>query len=155
MKDAHTGKKETDQRYEPAPYVGTALIFKNLVLLAKRIEVCPCTNEKVKYGGHWSIFCGAVEEGESRHVAAHREVLEETGMDLDKSMFIHQGKIEDLRLYTYKLNDMVHPELNYEHTEWGYFRIDKISISPSPMDEKVTQKLKEVWSEMSNERGKQ
>jgi 8-oxo-dGTP pyrophosphatase MutT (NUDIX family) len=144
MKDAHTGETETAQCYESAPYVGTALIFNNLVLLARRIEVCPHSGEKVKFGGFWSIFCGAVEDDEAHHVAAHREVLEETGLNLDKTKFIHQGKLEDLRLYTYELDSMLQPKLNYEHTEWGYFRLGKLDVSPTPVDEKIAQKLKEI-----------
>ncbi|MBL69624.1 MAG: hypothetical protein CMO74_14480 [Verrucomicrobiales bacterium] len=141
MKDAHTGKEKTEASYERAPYVGTALLFNNLILLAKRIEICPYTKERVKYGGYWSIFCGAVEENEAHYIAAHREVFEETGLNLDKKMFVHQELAEDLRLYTYELDEMVHPTLNYEHTEWGYFKIDQIKISPTPIDEKIAERI--------------
>ena len=134
MKDAHTGKEKTRTPYEPARFVGTALLFGDLVLLAKRIEVCPHTKKKVEYGGYWSIFCGAVEENEAYHVAAHREILEETGLDLDKSKFIHRELVRDLRLYTYELDEMVYPVLNYEHTEWGYFGIDEI---PTPITDEM------------------
>ena len=141
MKDAHTGKEKTEASYESAPYVGTALLFNNLVLLAKRIEICPYTKKRVKYGGYWSIFCGAVEENEAHYIAAYREVLEETGLDLDKKMFVHQELVRDLRLYTYELDEMVHPILNYEHTEWGYFKIDQIKISPTPIDEEIADRI--------------
>jgi hypothetical protein len=36
------------------------------------------------------------------------------------------------------------PKLNYEHTEWGYFRLGKLDVSPTPVDEKIAQKLKEI-----------
>jgi 8-oxo-dGTP pyrophosphatase MutT (NUDIX family) len=140
MKDAHTGKNQT--KYKDCPYVGTAITCGELILLARRISVCPKTKEKVKFGGYWSIFCGAVEAGESHYLAAHREVLEETGFNLDKEKLKHVTKVEDLRLYAYEMEDPLTPELDYEHTESGWFKIDKLHISPSPVDKKITKAIK-------------
>ena len=140
-KGAHTGKTNKPSSYESAPYVGTAIICRGLVLLAKRILVCPNTGEKVKFGGFWSIFCGAVEENESHYLAAYREVLEETGFDLDKSRFKHIGKIRDIRIYIYELDEIMFPELDYEHTESGWFKIEDMHISPSPVDQEIAKKI--------------
>ena len=84
---------------------------------------------------------GYIPENILVYIAAHREVFEETGLNLDKKMFVHQELAEDLRLYTYELDEMVHPTLNYEHTEWGYFKIDQIKISPTPIDEKIAERI--------------
>jgi len=139
MKDAHTGKDTT--AYEPTPYVGTAIICNDLILLARRILVCPHTEKKVEFGGFWSVFCGAVEENESHYLAAHREVLEETGFNFDKSKFENIGKIRNLRLYVYKLDEILLPTLDYEHTESGWFKINEIHISPTPVDNDIAKRI--------------
>ena len=143
MTDAPTGKSKTQQNYNPAPYVGTAIIHKELVLLGKRIEVCPRTNQKVSYGGWWSIFCGAVESNEAHYMAARREVFEETGFDLDKKKFIHIGLVGDLRLFVYELDKLAIPTLDYEHTEAGWFSIKHLQVSPSPTDEAIARKIQD------------
>jgi len=111
------------------------------VLLARRILVCPKTKIKVKFGGFWSVFCGAVEENESHYLAAHREVREETGFNLNKARFEHIGKIRDLRLYVYQLDELLLPVLDYEHTESGWFKIDDIHISPTPVDQDIAERI--------------
>ena len=121
--------------------MGTAIIFGEIVLLAKRILQCPITGEEVKFGGFWSIFCGAVEENESYYLAAHREVYEETGFDLDKSKLEYIDRIRDLRLYIYRSDELLFPELDYEHTEYGWFRIEDIHVSPTPVDTDIAKKI--------------
>jgi hypothetical protein len=64
-------------------------------------------------------------------------------------MFVHQGLVKGLRLYIYELSEMLYPTLNYEHTEWGYFRIDGIDVSPNPVDEEITKKLQDIRSTSS------
>ena len=117
--------------------MGTAIIYNGLILLAKRITTCPKTGQTVKFGGHWSIFCGAVEENESHYLAAHREVLEETGFDLDKGRLEHIGKLEDIRIYVYEADEILFPTLDYEHTESGWFKIEGMHISPTPIDQRI------------------
>ena len=140
-KDALTGKAKQDSSSNCTPYVGTAILYEDLILLAKRITYCPKTKEAVKFGGFWSIFCGAVEENESHYFAAYREVLEETGFDLDKAKFEHIGKVRDLRVYVYELDELLLPKLDYEHTESGWFKIDDIHISPNPVDRDIAERI--------------
>jgi 8-oxo-dGTP pyrophosphatase MutT (NUDIX family) len=141
MKAARTGKVQT--KYKGCPYVGTAITCGELILLARRILVCPITKERVKFGGYWSIFCGAVEEGESHYSAAHREVLEETGFNLDLSKFENIGRVRNLRLYAYEIEELLTPKLDYEHTECGWFKISEILISPSPVDADLAKRIQD------------
>ena len=136
-KGAPTGSQRQNSNSKFAPYVGTAIIYRDLILLAKRIVTCPKTGEKVKFGGCWSIFCGAVEDNESHYLAAHREVLEETGFDLNKAKLQHIGKLEDIRIYIYEAEELLFPTLDYEHTESGWFKIQDMRISPAPIDQRI------------------
>lgn len=144
MKAARTGKVQT--KYKGCPYVGTAITCGDLILLARRITMCPHSKKEVKFGGFWSVFCGAVEEGESEYLAAHREVLEETGFDLDKEKFRHTKRVADLRLYTYELDEPLNPVLDYEHTESGWFKIEMLHISPSPVDKKIVKAIQQNYA---------
>jgi 8-oxo-dGTP diphosphatase len=66
-----------DRRYPARPLVGVgALVFKrNRVLLAQRGK------EPLK--GWWSLPGGALETGETLKEATRREVLEETGLEVE------------------------------------------------------------------------
>ena len=90
----------------------------------------------VPYGGYWAPFAGAIEEGESPMAAAARELLEESGKAIEaqhltyiKEIFNENGTFV---LYAYELEDLFSPTLDYEHTEYGYFKIDSLHTSPSP-----------------------
>src|SRR5256885_3190058 len=55
-------------------------------------------NPAIRYPGHWALFGGTVETGESAHAAARREILEETGYNVENlglfREFVHNGKRE-------------------------------------------------------------
>lgn len=55
-------------------------------------------NPAIRYPGHWALFGGSVESGESAHAAARREILEETGYNVENlglfREFVHNGKRE-------------------------------------------------------------
>jgi 8-oxo-dGTP pyrophosphatase MutT (NUDIX family) len=140
-KGAPIGKTNPPSASDSAPYVGTAIVYQGLVLLGKRILVCPHTGEKVKFGGFWSVFAGAVEKNESHYLAAHREVLEETGFDLDKSRFEYVALIRGMRLYIYQSPELIFPKIDYEHTESGWFKIENLRISPSPVDKALAKAI--------------
>jgi 8-oxo-dGTP pyrophosphatase MutT (NUDIX family) len=37
----------------------------------------------IRYPGHWALFGGSIEDGESPYTAARREILEETGYNVE------------------------------------------------------------------------
>ncbi|HMH44870.1 MAG TPA: NTP transferase domain-containing protein [Pyrinomonadaceae bacterium] len=55
-------------------------------------------NPAIRYPGHWALFGGTVESGESAHAAARREILEETSYNVENlglfREFVHNGKRE-------------------------------------------------------------
>jgi 8-oxo-dGTP diphosphatase len=55
-------------------------------------------NPAIRYPGHWALFGGSIESGESPHAAARREILEETGYNIENlglfREFIQNGKRE-------------------------------------------------------------
>src|SRR5258708_5586105 len=40
-------------------------------------------NPNIRYPGHWALFGGSIEDGESPYTAARREILEETGYNVE------------------------------------------------------------------------
>lgn len=115
-------------------YAGVAVVSNNDLLLAKRIVFYK--GELVPYGGYWSVFSGTIEENESPKEAAERELFEETGLTIESPLeFV--GKIDDFSLFVTELDDIVHPTLNFEHTEYGWFSIDVLPQFPYKIDEKI------------------
>jgi len=60
---------------------GVAIIIKNRqgeILLLLRDD-----DPAISYPNHWTLVGGKVEEGETPETAAHREMLEEIGVDTD------------------------------------------------------------------------
>ena len=55
-------------------------------------------NPAIRYPGHWALFGGSIEAGESPHAAARREILEETGYNVETlglfREFVQNGKRE-------------------------------------------------------------
>jgi 8-oxo-dGTP pyrophosphatase MutT (NUDIX family) len=140
----HGNAEQSHSSFSSAKNTGVILRFNDLIVLAKRIEVCPFSNKKVNFGGYWSPFCGAVEEGETHEEAAVREVLEETGLVIDKNKLKILSRIRDLALFEYSLDKLEDIQLDYEHTESGYFRIEYINTLPTPMDEEIIQIIKKL-----------
>ena len=128
--------------FRSAKNVGVILTFKELVILARRIEFCPYKHFKVPFGGFWSPFCGAVEAGETLEQAACREVLEETGLVIDENKLKILSRIRDLSLFEYSLDKREDINLDYEHTEYGYFQSQYIDTLPIPMDEEIINIIK-------------
>jgi 8-oxo-dGTP diphosphatase len=63
----------------------------------------------ISYPNHWSLAGGRVERGESPEKAAHRELLEEIGVDLDLSLWKrydrqHPPLIVDQHIYLGKID---------------------------------------------------
>ena len=44
-------------------------------------------------------------------------------------------------LYAYHASKLLYPKLNFEHDEYGYFRLSDLTVSPTPMCPKVSSSL--------------
>jgi len=133
MKVAPTGTDQTHLNFSRA--AGVVFFYGDLVLLCKRM--LSYKGEAITYPGYWSPFAGAVEEGESPIGAVVREVFEESGKEIKPYFLTYLTEIPSndgtFVLYAYELNSLFHPELNFEHTEYGYFKIETLESSPSPV----------------------
>lgn len=129
MTDAPIGIDPTPLNSRSA---GVVLLYGDLVLLAQRCTLFK--GMKVPFGGYWSPFAGAIESGESAAEAAARELWEEAGKKVSSEHLTYIGETRKgaFILYAYELDNLFVPTLDYEHTEYGYFKIDTLHTSPSP-----------------------
>lgn len=141
IQDAQHGTQKKLLSYDKCIYAGVALTLNGSVVLARRIETCPHSQKKVSFGGYWSIFCGSLEKGETPKQAAVREVKEETRVSINSDKLIFLGQVRGLAIFRYELEDYTNIELDYEHTEYGYFKIPEIHTSPHPVDEDVARAI--------------
>jgi len=124
---------------DPTPSIcrasGVLLFYGNSVLLCKRCVTFH--GLPVTFPGYWSPFTGALEEGENPIVAAIRELEEESGLQLKMHDLRYLTQLEDesrvLTLYAHELRELFHPRLDAEHTEYGYFKLESLHMSPSPL----------------------
>jgi ADP-ribose pyrophosphatase YjhB (NUDIX family) len=118
---------------------GVAIIFGGSILLAKRVP--SWKGAPIPYGGYWSIFGGMLEPNETISECSSRELKEEADIDSnpDDLIFIKSFIEDGNEFYFHILEVFEHlfPKLNEEHTEYGWFRIDTLEYSPSPMDKKI------------------
>ena len=145
MKDVPIGTNLTHSPFKRVAAV--APLYGDLVLLGKRITHCPLDGREIGYGGYWSPFGGTVEEGESSIEAARRELEEETLIKTEISFITYVGEIAleegEYILYAHELSELFMPTLNFEHTEYGYFRIDSLQVAPSPVCPEVAAALQD------------
>ena len=117
---------------------GVAIVYGSSILLAKRIEVCPILKKPISFGGYWSIFAGTMDEDESPSICACRELKEETQIDINTSQisFIcsHENPNGVLHLYCHKSDKLLFPKLNFEHTQFGWFDINKLDHFTGKID---------------------
>lgn len=99
------------------------------------------------YQGYWSLPAGMIDKGESPFVAAERELLEETGIEIKYPLeYLWQFKENggNFHVYIYRSDELLHPspeaEDSYEHSEWGYFRIEKNCL-PVPMSKQIKEAI--------------
>jgi 8-oxo-dGTP pyrophosphatase MutT (NUDIX family) len=127
---------------------GICLVSKGLVLLSRRIEFL--RGSPVELGGYWSPFAGSIEKGETPKDCAIRELKEESGFSVDPNKVIFQkvikrkkGKVH-FHFFIAELDKFPKIKLDYEHTEFGLFRIDCLETL-SPLDNKVLKSLKRYY----------
>lgn len=120
---------------------GIAILFGDSILLGKRCEKCHLTGSKVSYPGYWSIFGGIIEAGETPKEAAGRELYEETKIFIDFKDISFFKKIKnqdcDFYFHYYRSNKILIPELNAEHTEYGWFKLDSLNHFAEKIDNKI------------------
>ena len=86
---------------------GVAIIIKNSqkeILLLLRDD-----DPGISYPNHWTLVGGKVEEGETPETAAHREMLEEIGVDTDVTFWKqydrqHPFAIVEQHIFTGKID---------------------------------------------------
>ena len=95
------------------PVVGVAVVLSDAgrILMGRR--------SRGAYGGMWCIPCGYVEWGEDIRETAHREFLEETGLEVEVGV----GLRGPLQLPRPRVSDRGHLVLGYTHRQqargWG------------------------------------
>lgn len=130
------------------PASAIAVLYNDNVLLAKRSETCFLTGRPSVYGGYWSILGGTIDEGESPKECAVRELEEEAGIILDIKNVKFLKKIPekkmDFFIHYCKLDYMPTVQLNEEHTEYGFFKIEILSSFPYLIDDKIVKAIQEI-----------
>ena len=151
MKKEHTKAAQDgsqQKRLNSSPlYAGVMIYCANVILLAKRIERCPITNQTPAFPGYWSIFCGSIEGKESPKQCAQRELFEETKIKINKDELIYVCTIDSLAIYKHELQELQMPDLNFEHTECGWFKMENIQVQPDPIDKKIIELVKQHQQE--------
>ena len=116
---------------------GVTLVVDNQILLGKRCETW--NGEPVSLGGYWSIFGGAIEEGEGAMSCCIREMKEETGVEIDlcdlsyiRDIFNEKDEFNVTQFTVYFSKAKTKPDivLNDEHTEFDWFDINDIENFP-------------------------
>lgn len=134
--DAHIGTDLTPSNFNRAAAV--CLFYNGMICLGKRTLECPLTNKPIPFAGYWSAFGGSLNEGENAMAGAARELEEETQIKLNPFELSYMTELDNddsstYILYAYHSSKLLFPTLNYEHTEAGFFKIDSLKNSPTPM----------------------
>ena len=123
---------------KPSLIGGIIVMSKGQILLVRRSETAG------KYPNFWAVPMGHIEKGETFKEGAHREFQEETKLDIDINSLVYLTTLKDskynriLRLYTIELSGQPEPELDEEHSDWGYF--DTKSL-PHPIEDNLRHEL--------------
>ena len=119
-----------------------ALFCGETLLLGKRVE--RYKGKKVAFGGYWSLFGGAVDEGETPLEGALRELEEETGIKLtEEPTFIRKHMTPNkYNFWIYALSIDYLPSVKLdlsEHTEHGFFVPGHL---PAPIDPQMEKTIR-------------
>ncbi len=129
--------------------IGIMIVKEGKILLGKRNENPEKASSLLKGAGTWTIPGGKLNFGETFEEGAIREVLEETGIKMNKVKVIcvNNDKIENVHFVTIGLlseDFQGEPEIKEpdEITEWKWFDLSNL---PSPLyfpSEKVLENYK-------------
>ena len=118
---------------------GVAVVFGNSILLAKRVT--HWQGVPVSYGGYWSIFGGSIEENETPKECACRELYEESEIKSSpEDLVFIKSFVEDgnrFHFHILKVDELVFPKLNEEHTASGWYRADLLKSFTEKIDQKI------------------
>lgn len=127
------------------------LIHGNSILLAKRSEFW--RGQKINLGGHWALFGGSIEDGESPSFAASRELMEEAQIYISHQDFVFFKCIQDsewdLYIHFTEVASLIIPTLDEEHDESGWFNIDALNSFPHKIDSKIVSAILDYKSQQS------
>ena len=116
---------------KPSKIGGVVVKSEGEILLVRRSE------NAGKYPNFWAVPMGHVEDNEKFIQGAHREFQEETKLDIDINSMVYLDTVKDskynriVRLYTIELPNKPEPELDEEHSDWGYYDVDSL---PHPIE---------------------
>jgi len=98
------------------------------------------------YGGHWALFGGGVESGETDEEAARRELMEESGYQADSLTPVHEHYFNGLNFATFAhdAGSQFIPKLTGEHDAWAWAHP---SSPPSPLHPGVAATLGDIARE--------
>ena len=120
---------------KPPKRIGGVVVKSNdKVLLVKRSEGAG------KYPNFWAVPMGHIEKNEKFIQGAHREFQEETKIDIDINSLNYFETLRDtkhnriLKLYMIELQNEPQPELDQEHSDWGYFETSSL---PHPIEDNL------------------
>ena len=117
---------------------GVIVKSEGKILLLRRSEVAG------KYPNFWAVPMGHVKSGETSKEGAYREFYEETKLDIDPNSLVYLTTLKDskynriLKIYTTELEGQPEPELDEEHSDWGYYDVKSL---PHPMEDNLRQEL--------------
>ena len=117
---------------------GVIVKSEGQVLLVRRSETAS------KYPNFWAVPMGHVKSGETSKEGAYREFYEETKLDIDPNSLVYLTTLKDskynriLKIYTTELEGQPEPELDEEHSDWGYYDVKSL---PHPMEDNLRQEL--------------
>ena len=119
---------------KPSKIGGVVVKSQGQILLVRRSE------NAGKYPNFWAVPMGHVEDNEKFIQGAHREFQEETKLDIDINSMVYLDTVKDskynriVRLYTIELPNKPEPELDEEHSDWGYYDVDSL---PHPIEKNL------------------
>jgi ADP-ribose pyrophosphatase YjhB (NUDIX family) len=118
-------KEEKDKEEKQKNAVAVIVDKDNKILLLKRGK-----DPEIWMPGKWALVGGAIEKGESPQKAVEREILEETGLEIDKfvktfSIQRNPNSIEHIFACRYN-GDPTEITLNGENTNYGWYSVDEM-----------------------------
>lgn len=100
--------------------------------------LCKRSFEMKHYSGMWSVPSGHIDKGENAHLAAIRELYEETRISLTKNDLQLIDKQNGFALYYHESPYMYYPVLDIEHIGYCYFDNMEIRrLSTGSIDEQL------------------